>query len=64
MARREDRPAALCEEITGVGGNASFVVGEATSEESVAESVAVTERLGGLDATSDEAKRARVRRPR
>ncbi|MGP8297717.1 SDR family NAD(P)-dependent oxidoreductase [Streptomyces inhibens] len=50
MARREDRLEALCKEITGAGGSASYVVGDVGSEESVEESVAVTvERLGGLD---------------
>jgi NAD(P)-dependent dehydrogenase (short-subunit alcohol dehydrogenase family) len=49
-ARREDRLATLCKDVEAAGGDASFVVGDVLSEESMAETVATTvERLGGLD---------------
>ncbi|MQY06678.1 SDR family NAD(P)-dependent oxidoreductase [Actinomadura macrotermitis] len=49
-ARREERLAALCKEVTAEGGDASFVVGDVTDEESIAEAVNVAvERMGGLD---------------
>ncbi|MFD1543363.1 SDR family NAD(P)-dependent oxidoreductase [Nonomuraea guangzhouensis] len=50
IARREERLAELCKEVTAEGGEASFVVGDVTREESVAEAISTAvERLGGLD---------------
>lgn len=49
-ARREDRLATLCKEVEAAGGEASFVVGDVRSEESVEETVTTAvARLGGLD---------------
>jgi NAD(P)-dependent dehydrogenase (short-subunit alcohol dehydrogenase family) len=49
-ARRTDRLADICAEVTAAGGQASFVACDVTLVESVAEAVAVAaDRLGGLD---------------
>jgi NAD(P)-dependent dehydrogenase (short-subunit alcohol dehydrogenase family) len=49
-ARREDKLATLCKEVEVAGGQASYVVGDVTSEESVEETVATAvQRMGGID---------------